>query len=173
MTKPTLTISSKNYSSWSLAKFAKLEFEEVPVPPDDVDARKELLLLSPSILVPCLTHDGIKVHRRARHGVLEPVTRNTACLRAHDLESDIRAFDDVSPLNAMSNDIQRNPEAARGRRAFPGRRDYVLPDYRRGLHAPSRSRDRSATLAARSGLKKRNAMLRPHPRPAAQSPRPA
>lgn len=66
MTKATLTISSKNYSSWSLrgwllAKFAKLEFEEVAVPPDDADARKELLLLSPSILVPCLRHDGIKV----------------------------------------------------------------------------------------------------------------
>jgi glutathione S-transferase len=66
MTKATLTISSKNYSSWSLrgwllAKFAKLEFEEVTVPPEDADARKELLLLSPSILVPCLKHDGIKI----------------------------------------------------------------------------------------------------------------
>jgi glutathione S-transferase len=62
----TLSISSKNYSSWSLrgwllAKFAGLEFKEVMIPPDDADARKELLLLSPSILVPCLTHDGIKV----------------------------------------------------------------------------------------------------------------
>jgi glutathione S-transferase len=66
MGKATLTISSKNYSSWSLrgwllARFAGLEFDEVMVPPDDADARKELLLLSPSILVPCLTHDGIKV----------------------------------------------------------------------------------------------------------------
>ncbi len=61
----TLTLSSKNYSSWSLrgwllARFAGLEFDEVMVSPDDVDARKELLLLAPSILVPCLTHDGIK-----------------------------------------------------------------------------------------------------------------
>jgi glutathione S-transferase len=66
MDKATLSISSKNYSSWSLrgwllAKFSGLDFEEVMVPPDDADARKELLLLSPSILVPCLTHDGIKV----------------------------------------------------------------------------------------------------------------
>ncbi|HEV3240427.1 MAG TPA: glutathione S-transferase family protein [Casimicrobiaceae bacterium] len=66
MAKVTLTLSSKNYSSWSLrgwllAKFAKLEFEEVIIPPDDADARKELLLLSPSILVPCLTHNGVKV----------------------------------------------------------------------------------------------------------------
>jgi glutathione S-transferase len=66
MAKSTLTISSKNYSSWSLrgwllARFARLDFKEVMVSPDDADARKELLLLSPSILVPCLTHDGIKV----------------------------------------------------------------------------------------------------------------
>jgi glutathione S-transferase len=67
-TKPsaTLTLSSKNYSSWSLrgwllARFAGLEFEEVMVSPDDADARKELLLLAPSIRVPCLTHDGAKV----------------------------------------------------------------------------------------------------------------
>ena len=62
----TLTISSKNYSSWSLrgwlmARFAGLDFTEVMVSPDDADARKELLLLAPSIRVPCLTHDGAKV----------------------------------------------------------------------------------------------------------------
>jgi glutathione S-transferase len=66
MAKATLTISSKNYSSWSLrgfllCRFAGLEFNEVMVKPDDADARKEILLLSPSILVPRLTHDGIKV----------------------------------------------------------------------------------------------------------------
>ncbi len=62
----TLTISSKNYSSWSLrgwlmTKFAGLEFSEVMVSPDDADARKELLLLAPSIRVPCLTHEGARV----------------------------------------------------------------------------------------------------------------
>jgi glutathione S-transferase len=62
----SLTLSSKNYSSWSLrgwlmARFAGLEFTEVMVSPDDVDARKELLLLAPSIRVPCLTHDGARV----------------------------------------------------------------------------------------------------------------
>ncbi len=66
MTRATLTISSKNYSSWSLrgwllVKFAKLEFDEILVSPDDADSRKELLLLSPSILVPCLVHEGVKV----------------------------------------------------------------------------------------------------------------
>ena len=62
----TLTISSKNYSSWSLrgwllVRFGGLEVREVMLPPDDADVRKELLLLSPSIRVPCLTHEGIKV----------------------------------------------------------------------------------------------------------------
>lgn len=64
--RATLTLSSENYSSWSLrgwllARFAGLEFDELMVPPDDADARKELLLLAPSIRVPCLTHEGAKV----------------------------------------------------------------------------------------------------------------
>ncbi len=62
----SLTLSSRNYSSWSLrgwliARFSGLAFDEVMVSPDDADARKELLLLAPSIRVPCLTHDGAKV----------------------------------------------------------------------------------------------------------------
>ncbi|MBK7617040.1 MAG: glutathione S-transferase [Vitreoscilla sp.] len=62
----TLTLSSKNYSSWSLrgwllARFAGIAFTEVMVSPDDADARKELLLLAPSIRVPCLSHEGAKV----------------------------------------------------------------------------------------------------------------
>lgn len=44
-----------------MAKFAGLAFEEIMVSPDDADARKELLLLAPSIRVPCLSHDGAKV----------------------------------------------------------------------------------------------------------------
>ena len=66
MTPATLTISSKNYSSWSmrgwlLCKLAGIDFEEQVMPLDDPSTRAELLLLSPSFLVPCLTHDGIKV----------------------------------------------------------------------------------------------------------------
>lgn len=62
----TLTISSKNYSSWSLrgwllCMMAGLEIEEHMLSTDDPSTRAELLLLSPSFLVPCLTHDGIKV----------------------------------------------------------------------------------------------------------------
>jgi glutathione S-transferase len=66
MAEAILTISSKNYSSWSLrgwllCKMAGLEFVEQAVPVDDPANRAELLLLSPSILVPCLTHDGVRV----------------------------------------------------------------------------------------------------------------
>jgi glutathione S-transferase len=66
MSRTTLSISSKNYSSWSLrgwlmAKLARIDFDEVTVAPDDADARAEILLLSPSILVPCLTYQGMRV----------------------------------------------------------------------------------------------------------------
>jgi len=66
MPATTLTISSRNYSSWSLrgwllAKFSGLPFETLTVPTDDADARRELLLLAPSILVPRLEHEGAKV----------------------------------------------------------------------------------------------------------------
>ena len=66
MAKATLTISSKNYSSWSLrgwllTRFSGLDFEEVVIAPDDPSARAEILLLSPTILVPCLRHDGATI----------------------------------------------------------------------------------------------------------------
>jgi glutathione S-transferase len=66
MAKATLTIASKNYGSWSLrgwllCKLGGLEFDEQIVASDDPSTRAELLLLSPSFLVPCLTHNEIKV----------------------------------------------------------------------------------------------------------------
>jgi glutathione S-transferase len=66
MAKATLTIASKNYCSWSLrgwllCKLAGLDFDEQTVASDDPSTRAELLLLSPSFLVPCLIHNGIKV----------------------------------------------------------------------------------------------------------------
>jgi glutathione S-transferase len=66
MARATLSLSSKNYSSWSLrgwlmCKLAGLDFEEIIVAPDDADARAEILLLSPSILVPCLTYENVKI----------------------------------------------------------------------------------------------------------------
>lgn len=66
MAAATLTISSKNYSSWSLrgwllCKMAGLDFTEASVDMDDTKARQELLLLSPTVLVPRLTHGDVTV----------------------------------------------------------------------------------------------------------------
>lgn len=66
MSKAILTISSRNYSSWSLrgwliCRMAGLDFEEAVLSSDDPSARAELLLLSPSFLVPCLIQGDIKV----------------------------------------------------------------------------------------------------------------
>jgi glutathione S-transferase len=66
MAEASLTISSKNYSSWSLrgwllCKMAGLEFDERIASLDDPSTRAELLLLSPSFLVPCLEHGPVKV----------------------------------------------------------------------------------------------------------------
>ncbi len=66
MPDAVLTISSRNYSSWSLrgwllCKLAGLDLVEEPVPIDTPGQRAELLLLSPSVLVPRLTHEGASV----------------------------------------------------------------------------------------------------------------
>ena len=66
MAQAVLTISSKNYGSWSLrgwlmARLAGLEFTEKVIPLDDPAMRAEMLLLSSSMLVPSLEHRGLKV----------------------------------------------------------------------------------------------------------------
>jgi len=66
MSRAKLTISSKNYSSWSLrgwllCRMAGLDFDEVPVNLQDPNMRQELLLLSPSVLVPRLVHAEVTV----------------------------------------------------------------------------------------------------------------
>jgi len=66
MAKAVLTISSKNYGAWALrgwlmAKLSGLDFTEKVIPPDDPAMKAEMLLLAPSMLVPSLQHNGIKV----------------------------------------------------------------------------------------------------------------
>jgi glutathione S-transferase len=61
-----LTINSRNYGSWSLrgwllCRMAGLDFAEEILPAGDPAARAELLLLSPSFLVPRLEHAGVTV----------------------------------------------------------------------------------------------------------------
>ncbi len=66
MNDGVLTISSKNYSSWSLrgwllCKMAGLPFSEKHLSVDDPGTRAELLLLSPSFLTPALDHAGLHI----------------------------------------------------------------------------------------------------------------
>jgi len=66
MAKAVLTISSENYGAWALrgwlmARFAKLEFSELVISPDDPAMKAEMLLLSASMRVPALEHEGIHV----------------------------------------------------------------------------------------------------------------
>jgi glutathione S-transferase len=66
MARAQLTLSSKNYSSWSLrgwllCRMAGLQIDEEMIALDDPGNRAELLLLSPSVLVPRLTHDDVSV----------------------------------------------------------------------------------------------------------------
>jgi glutathione S-transferase len=66
MARAQLTLSSKNYSSWSLrgwllCRMAGLQIDEQVIALDDPKNRAELLLLSPSVLVPRLTHNDVSV----------------------------------------------------------------------------------------------------------------
>src|ERR1700722_17923838 len=66
VSQATLTINSRNYGAWSLrgwllCKFAGLDFAVEVVDNHDPDARAELLLLSPSFLVPRLRHDDLVI----------------------------------------------------------------------------------------------------------------
>lgn len=66
MSKAELTISSKNYGAWALrgwlmCKLAGLDFSEKVISADDPAMKAEMLLLSSSMLVPSLLHQGTKV----------------------------------------------------------------------------------------------------------------
>jgi glutathione S-transferase len=91
----TLTISSKNYSSWSLrgwlmTKFSGLPFAEKVIPPDDPAMRAELLLLSSSFLVPCLNHNGVSVWDTLAIGEYLNEIRPEAALLPKDLKKRTR-----------------------------------------------------------------------------------
>jgi glutathione S-transferase len=66
MSKATLFISSKNYSSWSLrgfllARMAGLDFKTEAVSADDPSLRAELLMQTSSIRIPYLVHDDVTI----------------------------------------------------------------------------------------------------------------
>ena len=90
LAEATLTISSKNYSSWSLrgwllTKFSGLDFDEDVLPVTDVASRAELLILSPSMLVPCLRHEGRTIWNNLAIGEYLAEIRPEAGLMPSDL----------------------------------------------------------------------------------------
>jgi glutathione S-transferase len=121
MSQAILTIGSKNYSSWSmrgwlLAKLSTLPFDEQVIPFDDPAMRAEILLLAPSILVPCLTHDGVKVWDTLAIGEYLNEVRPQAGLlpldraaRAHcraicgEMHSGFAALRSALPMNLKGN----------------------------------------------------------------------
>jgi len=66
MSKPTLVIGNKNYSSWSLRpwlamKVLGIEFEEVRIPLYQPESKMAILRYSPAGKVPCLVDGSIRV----------------------------------------------------------------------------------------------------------------
>src|SRR6202034_2757569 len=66
MSQATLAINSRNYGAWSLrgwllCRFAGLDFTVEVADSHDPGVRDELLLLSPSFLVPRLRHGDVVV----------------------------------------------------------------------------------------------------------------
>jgi glutathione S-transferase len=89
MSQVTLAINSRNYGAWSLrgwlmCRFAGLDFEERVLDSDDPGTRAELLLLSPSFLVPSLEIDGIDVWDTLAIGEYLWETIPNSCLLPRD-----------------------------------------------------------------------------------------
>ena len=66
MASATLSINSRNYGAWSLrgwlmCRFAGLDFTVEETDANDPSQRDELLLMSPSFLVPCLTVGSLEI----------------------------------------------------------------------------------------------------------------
>ena len=112
-----LTISSRNYGAWALrgwlmCKLAGLPFIEHVIPADDPAMKAEMLLLSSSMRVPALAHDGITVwdtlaigeylnEIRPQAGLLPAELRQRAHCRAicGEMHSGFAALRGALPMN--------------------------------------------------------------------------
>ena len=133
----TLTLSSKNYSSWSLrgwllCRFAGLDFDELMVSADDPKARKELLLLAPSILVPCLSHEGATVWNTAAIGYYLDETLPKAGLLPADRLARAHCRSICGEMNAGFANL-RSALPMNLKAHFPGHKIWggALPDIER------------------------------------------
>ena len=154
MAAATLTLSSKNYSSWSMrgwlmCKLAGIDFEEVIVEPADADARAEILLLSPSILVPCLVLRGRAGLGHARHRRIsarnrageEPSAQGSG--GARPCPGDLRR-------DALGLRLAAAGAADEHQGAFPGLQDLVEGAGRHRAHQVDLERMPHAATAGRS-----------------------
>lgn len=85
----TLSINSRNYGAWSLrgwlmCRFAGLDFEVHERSMSEPSQRDELLLMSPSFLVPCLSIDGLEIWDTLAIGEYLAETRPEAALLPED-----------------------------------------------------------------------------------------
>ena len=126
MAKAILTISSKNYGAWALrgwlmAKLAGLDFSEQVISPDDPAMRAEMLLLSSSMLVPSLQHNGVTVWDTLAIGEYLNEVKPKACL----LPADIKAR---AHCRAVSGEMHSGFASMRG--ALPMNIKAHFPDFK-------------------------------------------
>ena len=159
MAEATLSINSRNYGSWSLrgwllCRMAGLDCRVDMVSADDPSGRAELLLLSPSFLVPCLTHDGIKVwdtlaiaeylnELKPEAGLLPQVAR-----RARALPRDLRrdAFGLFQPALGAADEPAR--ALSRRSRSGPACRPTSTAWWRSGASASPNMAGRSCSATS-------------------------
>ncbi len=120
MPTATLTINSRNYGAWSLrgwllCRFAGLEFEVDERSALDPGQRDELLLMSPSFLIPCLSIDGLEIwdtlaigeylaETRPESGLLptDPASRALCRSVSGEMHSGFASLRSALPLNVKA-----------------------------------------------------------------------
>src|ERR671919_244255 len=91
---------------WLMARLSALDFEEQTVPIDDPANRAELLLLSPSVLVPRLVHDGVTVWDTLAIGEYLSETRPEAGLLPRDRAARARRRAICGEMHAGFSDLR-------------------------------------------------------------------
>ena len=132
--KPSLTISSKNYSSWCLrgwlmCKLAGLEFDEETVPMDDPSHAPSCCYCRPRSWCRASTHDGAKVWDTLAIGeyLARAAARRPGCCRlirsARALPRDLRrdALGLLQSALGAAHEPQGAPSGLQGLGRRPGR----------------------------------------------------
>ena len=174
MAQATLTISSRNYGSWSLrgwllCKLAGIEFEPVMVDNDDPSVRAELLLLALSSL---LLRGGERVpasDRLVQHslGSLRPVRALEGGREPREVDETRRAIGELGSSLQCSRGFTWAADFEEGRAEPPP--DFVpIRELLRSLReerdrfvvAAQREEGRDARVVQRLGFARRMGLLR-------------